>query len=102
MEYPLWSSGRELYYQHCPSIGSVENRSPITGPPQGRFSARVPVVEEEASNTRQSSSIPNGLGTATTPRLVEISSDRGNINGVKSLFGHRRSSRLQENIFLKP
>lgn len=98
IEYPLWSPDEEPYHQNNnPLIARPKNQLPVTGPPQGRFSARTP-VGEEAPNTRQSFGIPTALVAATAPRLMEISSGQGNSEGLKHPFGHRRSSRIQGNI----
>lgn len=104
MEYPLWKSGEEPYRQHNnPPIRSVENRPSVASLSQRRFSARVPVVAEEAPNTRQLFNVSTGLGTAAaaSSRLIGTSGGWGNPNGVKPFLGHRRSSRLQENILLR-
>lgn len=102
IEEPLWDPDEEPYHQHNdPPIARLENRLPVTGSSQGLFSARTPIVGEEAQNTRHPFGILTTPRTATTPRLTAISSGWGNPEGVKNSFGHRRSSRIQGNILLR-
>lgn len=102
IEYPLWSPDEEPYHQHSdPPTARLENRLPVISSSQGRFSARTPTVGEEAQNTGHPFGILTAPRTATAPRLMTISSGRGNLDGVKNPFGHRRSSRIQGNILLR-
>lgn len=102
IEYPLWRSDEEPYHQHNdPPIRNVESRPSITSLSQGWFSARLPIVAEETPNTRQPFSVPTGPVKAAGSRLIGTSGGWGNPNGVKPFLGHRRSSRLQENILVR-